>query len=241
MAPRVDIIIIATAKYRKFLHLLQPSILLYFLKDCDVRTIVLTDGIKAPMISYDYCLLPIEHEPWPYVTLHRFHNFQQIKYEIDEKPDYYFYIDADALIKDEITSEILGDRVFTQHCGYVGKRGPFERRPNSSAFVPHHKRTSPYYTGSFWGMSYTEFWRFTDTARKMVDQDKSNDIIPTWWDESIMNRYLIDNPPTKVLSPSYHYPENNTEAYIKQWPERYPCKILTLNKDHEEIRSEYLA
>lgn len=248
---KVSLLIIATGKYSRFVQPLTESVALNFMPDCKVDIHLFCDS--APFIKsidtelfHEYGVVRtirtffhhIDHEPFPGPTLHRFHYFKQYKNALMETgSEYLFYIDVDTLIKDVITSEILSDRVAVQHCGYVGRKGPFENRPGSTSYVPLHERHSPYFGGGFWGFSSREFWRLVDVAIRMIDEDAKNGIVPTWHDESVLNRYLIERYPTKILSPSYHYPEGNIEYYKKMWPEDYPCKILLLDKDHKEIRS----
>ena len=48
-----------------------------------------------------------------------------------------------------------------------------------------------------------------------------------------MNRYLIDNPPTLSLTPSYCFAEEQMNN--PQYP--YEPKIIALKKNHSELRS----
>ena len=66
-----------------------------------------------------------------------------------------------------------------------------------------------------------------------VTKDLENDVIALWHDESQMNRYLIDNPPTVSLTPSYVFAEEQMEN--PSYP--YEPKIVALKKDHAELRS----
>lgn len=71
-----------------------------------------------------------------------------------------------------------------------------------------------------------------------VTKDLDNGVIALWHDESQMNRYLIDNPPTLSLEPSYCYPEpalKNPEGWIVT--KYYNPKILALDKNHSEYRN----
>lgn len=239
---KVNLLIIATAKYIDFLPDLINSAEKYFLKDCKVIYNVFTDRqndvremFKNSAISKKLLTHEIDHYPWPYTTLYRYHFFK-INFMEMKPSDYYFYIDADTLIKAKISSDdILGDRVGTQHCGYVGSRGTYETDPKSTSYVSTEEGKH-YFGGGFWGFSFNEFVKLLDTATDMINADYENKIIPVWHDESVLNRYFIDNPPTKVLTPSYHYPESRIEHYQKRWPEKYECKILLLDKNHEEIR-----
>jgi hypothetical protein len=44
-----------------------------------------------------------------------------------------------------------------------------------------------------------------------------------------MNRYFIDNKPTKILNPSYCYGESMNIPFER--------KLIALDKNHSEIRS----
>ncbi len=65
----------------------------------------------------------------------------------------------------------------------------------------------------------------------MIDKDFAMNYIPIWNDESIWNKYLFDNPPSVVLSPSYIYPDSLIkEYYEKVWGCSYEPKLITLTK-----------
>ena len=69
--------------------------------------------------------------------------------------------------------------------------------------------------------------------KKMIDDDFSKNYIPIWNDESVWNRYLFENPPSVVLSPSYVYPYSlNKVYYQKIWGRNYVPKIITITKKH---------
>lgn len=242
----VTLLVVATGKYTVFLPKLFKSISDHFLPKCAVQVVVFTDKVYDDgdasfdslfdaSYNFNWDSVLIEHKPWPYATLHRFHFFKE-HYQSLGNTDYYFYIDADTLITDTITDEILGERVTVQHCGFMQKRGTYETNPASSSYVYPQEGTH-YFGGGFFGFSFVEFWAMVKMCVDMIDMDTRNGIIPIHNDESVLNRYLIDNPPTKILSPSYHYPQSHIEKYKAQWPENYPCKILLLDKNHEEMRS----
>ena len=66
-----------------------------------------------------------------------------------------------------------------------------------------------------------------------VTRDLDNGVIALWHDESQMNRYLIDNPPTLSLTPSYCFAEEHMGN--PNYP--YEPKIIALKKNHNELRS----
>ena len=242
---RIGLLIIATNKYTSFLKNLLDSAETYFLKNTshDVEYNIFTNSVdEVKEIFGNECyynkinIFNINHRQFPYTTLYRYHFFNQYKEQINYF-DNYVYIDADSLIKGLIGDDILGDRVSVEHGGFQnGIRGSYETNPNSTSYVFNHEGVQ-YYGGGFWSFSNLEFWKFVNIAVKMIDDDCHNGIIPLWHDESVLNRYLIDNPPTKVLNSSYHYPE----PYADVWKIEYShldCKILILEKNHDDIRSD---
>lgn len=236
---KIGLLIVATNKYTQFLPELIKSLDKHFLINEDVTYCIFTDKIETVFNENEQTkrrlrVFKIDHMAWPGPTLYRFHFFESYKKSFNTF-DYYFYIDADTLIKENISSEeIIGDRVGVQHCGFVNKRGSYEGRPTSVCYVGPNEGEN-YFGGGFWGFSNKEFWKFLKKGIEMIAIDASNGITPEWHDESVLNRYLIDNPPTKILTPSFHYPMNKKNK--KSWKEDYPCKILLLDKDHKEFRS----
>ncbi|MCS2760610.1 hypothetical protein NXV13_04110 [Bacteroides ovatus] len=51
------------------------------------------------------------------------------------------------------------------------------------------------------------YLKLCTTICSWVDRDATNHIIPIWHDESLINKYFLDNPPAITLSPAYLYPE----------------------------------
>lgn len=235
--PKVALLIVATGKYFDlFLEPLIRSAEEFFLKDCDVTYCVFSDSKTKwrPSKTRPFSVYPVKHAPWPHATLKRFHFFKEHKERLHA--DYFCYVDVDTLFKGEIRSDILSERTAVRHCGFIGKRGTYETRPESTACVGPNEG-SRYYGGGFWCFSRDEFWKLVQKATWMIDTDEMNGVVPVYHDESVLNRYLIDNTPIKALSPSYHYPESKTEYYKNIWKRDYECKILLLDKNHEEVRS----
>ena len=247
---KINLLIIATGNYTQFLPDLLESADKYFLKNHQVTYNVFTDKVQHVANMFPNMLQDVhssktpnlkihlvEHRKWPWATIQRFKFFRN---NLDKMllTDYYFYIDADCIFKAPITDEILGERVAVSHCGYQEGRGfPYERNQMSTAYVAPNEGTQ-YFGGGFWGFSFGEFCKAINVIIEALDKDEQNGIVPIWHDESIFNRYLIDNQPTKILSPSYHWPENNPHIWNK-WAQQglnFECKILLLDKNHAEIR-----
>lgn len=233
----VDLLIVATNKYIKFLPELIDSVRKNFITNAEVKIHVFTDRIKdcdlllsqsGPVLFHE-----VEHKEWPYATLFRFHFFK--KYFNEIKGHYVFYIDADTIIKAPITDEILSPATVVQHCGFVNGGGSWETNRKSTCYVTEYEKTK-YFGGGFWGFDRSNFKTVSNRAVVMIDEDLRNEILPVWHDESVLNKIMTFIKPNIILSPSYHWPENNPRIW-NSWPEKYECKILLLDKNHKEIRN----
>lgn len=243
---RIAILIVATNKYLQFVAPLIESAQEHLLAKNPTFTkkyFVFTNDISPTDYDKILPLLPhiefcyIDHYPFPYPTLFRFQFFQKYSNLLFDY-DQIIYVDADALFVAPVNEEVLGPRIAVQHCGFVDERGSYERN-NKSVFYVKENEGQHYYGGGFWSFSRNEFVSLMRYCNKNLEIDMSNRIIPVWHDETMINRYLIDNKPTRILSPSYHYPEPPNEAFIKKWEAKnkmFDPKIMMLNKDHKELR-----
>jgi histo-blood group ABO system transferase len=146
--------------------------------------------------------------------------------------DYLFATDADMLFVREVGDEILGERVATRAPGYYFPSQPhddYEKNPVSTAAIPQGFGTF-YLAGGFYGGSRQEFIKMITTCSEKIDKDLERGFIAKWHDESHLNRYFYDNPPTVVLCPSYCFPEN--------WHHLpFVPKLLALDKDHKAFQT----
>ena len=167
-------------------------------------------------------------EGWPAATMERYHVLVE-NAERFSAATHVFHIDADMLFVAPVGAEIVAPLVGTTHPGFVGRRGTYEERPESAAFLAPDEG-SVYYCGGFAGGERAEFLQLATTIRAQVDRDAERGIVARWHDESHLNRYLVDRPPSLTLSPSYCYPAS-PRNYIRQiWPEPYEPKIIALDK-----------
>jgi len=195
-------------------------------------------------IRKEATIYPTEAVQWPMPTLMRYHLFLQQEEKLKEY-DYVFYCDVDMQFVNVVGDEILGDGwTAALHPGYaVDKKfvPPYEPNEKSQAYIPRpgklvddngKARFMPmYYAGGFQGGTTEVFLKSCKDMKKMIDKDFSINYIPIWNEESIMNRYLFENPPAVVLTPSYIYPDSLIEEYyIKLWGCNYQPKLVTLTK-----------
>jgi histo-blood group ABO system transferase len=227
MRYEIGLLVIATNRYIDFVPPLYESASRHFLRGHKVTMFVFTDR-KAPA---GVVTIAQAHRPWPYSTLLRYHTFVQHR-EALSQADYLYYCDADMRFVADVGEEILGDLVGTEHPGFYGKHRrafTYERRKESEAFVGWNEG-SRYFAGGFNGGRASRYLTMAAEIAEMIDKDLSKGIIAVWHDESYLNRYLMDHPPTIVLSPSYCYPQN------APWAPPLPPRVLALDKDHDALR-----
>ena len=184
---------------------------------------------------------PIE---WPHPTLMRYHLFLQQEEKLKDY-DYIFYMDADMRVVAKISDEIMGEGLTAaEHPMYALRKHyipPYEPNPNSSAYIKRPgkvvnengvPRFKPYYyAGGFLGGKTKPFLEAMRVMKKNIDKDFDNNYIAVWNDESHWNKYLSENEPGIVLSPSYIYPDSLIKEYYEPaWGCSYEPKIITLTK-----------
>lgn len=233
----VGLLMIATGKYDQFIQGLITSADKYFLNDNDVVYYIFTDSDCEIQSRRPVVKIPITHRPFPYASMDRFKHFTQNADKFSQE-EYLYYVDVDCLFVDEIKGEnIFGDLVGVRHCGFLGGEGPFETNPNSMACVEAAKQKF-YYGGGFSGGKRDKYLELAECCYEAIEKDASNNIVPIWHDESMLNKYFSEHPPNINLSPSYHYPQNDIERYKIKWrPYDFQPKIILLNKNHGEVRT----
>jgi histo-blood group ABO system transferase len=225
---KVGLLIIATNKYTDFLSDLITSADEFLLSGFDVEYFVFTDNEDLGIASKRKInVIKTDHKKWPWMTLGRYKIFERNKEELCGK-DYLFYCDVDMLFCDAVGDEILSERVATQHPAFCGGRGTPDTNPESLACVSIFEKMQ-YFAGGFNGGSSSEYLKMCKKLSDNIDIDKENNVMAIWHDESHMNRYFIDNPPTKVLDPGYCYGESLRPPY--------KAKLIALDKNHSKIRS----
>jgi histo-blood group ABO system transferase len=223
-AAKVGLLVMATGKYIQFIEPLINSADNYFCPEDEVTYFIFTDG--QPPVRADVIKTHQGRLGWPLDTMMRCRAYLN-GYDAWKDMDYVFACDADMLFVDTVGREILSERVATQHPGYVGGRGTPETRSSSTAYIRPHEN-SYYFAGGFHGGSTAEFFKLASTMLRNIEIDLEKGIVAVWHDESHLNRYFVDNPPTKILNPEYCYPEELHLPYHK--------RLLALCKNHAEMR-----
>lgn len=191
-------------------------------------------------------VFPTESIEWPMPTLLRYHLFLQQEEKLKDY-DYIFYCDADMKFVNVVGDEILGpDLTAAQHPGYALSQKfwiPYEPNPESQAYIPRpgmtifdqhtqqNKFMPLFYAGGFQGGKAEHFIKSWKVISERIDKDLDKNYMALWNEQAHWNKYLFDNPPSTVLTPSYIYPDSLiNEYYIPIWGTNYPPKIITITK-----------
>lgn len=228
---KIALLLIATNKYDIFIQSFIDSCDKFFLSSQNnmVEYFLFTDSKKEYRSKRIINRIETPHKKWPFVTLLRYHNFLKIKSSLSLF-DYLFYSDIDMRFVDYVDEEILSDLVATRHPGtlVLGDKMTPESNPFSTAFISSEDNYV-YCAGGFNGGTSVKYFNMCENIAHNIDIDLQNNIIAKWHDESHLNKYFLKNPPSKILSPSYCFPEG--------WNIPFKPKLLALNKNHQDIRS----
>lgn len=189
-------------------------------------------------------VFPTEPIEWPMPTLLRYSLFLQQE-EVLKDYDYIFYCDVDMKFVGVVGDEILGKGLTAaQHPMYALRKEywpPYEPNDQSAAFIPRpgqviddggKPRFMPlYYAGGFQGGKAKEWIKAMKVMKASIDKDFTKNYVAIWNDETHWNRYLFENPPSVVLTPSYIYPDSLIKEYYEPlWGCSYMPKLVTLTK-----------
>lgn len=152
-----------------------------------------------------------ENLGWPGNTLYRFRIFLTQKEALKEY-DYIFFMNANILCMEAVDESFLPKEeglLFVQHPGFYNKwkfKYTYERNKKSRAYMP--LLAGKYYVcGGVNGGRSENFLQMCEELNRRIDEDEKNGIIAIWHDESHINRYCYEQKKSKILNPSYCYPE----------------------------------
>lgn len=228
---KIGIVYLATGAYIKFWNDFYRTCEQYFCVDVEKEYELFTDSPE----SIDYATFAnihihqIKDLGWIVNTSYKSEYICNIRKEL-EAYDYVFYINSNFLFTAPIYAEEVlpkaSDGYLTalsfDHYLYVNIRNyPYDRNPDSLAFIPigEGKR---YYQGGFYGGRTKEMLLLSEWCRTAIAQDFNKKIVARFHDESYINRYLIDKNP-KVLNDKY--------ALQHIWPYHGPHKAVVRNKE----------
>ena len=191
---------IATNKYIQFVEKLYSDISEKFLPGAEINCLLFTDH-EIEEAGDNVRIHYIDHEQWPMPTLKRYNYFVKEKLHLEH--DYCFYFDADMRIDNPVGEEVLADGVVATKHPYQSFNSlndmSYDHNPDSLAYIPMGEGNT-YFAGGFNGGKTESFIEMAEVIANNVNKDLEKGIVALC-DESHMNRYLIDNPPSLELTP----------------------------------------
>uniref|UniRef100_A0A4W5LRK6 Globoside alpha-1,3-N-acetylgalactosaminyltransferase 1 (FORS blood group) n=1 Tax=Hucho hucho TaxID=62062 RepID=A0A4W5LRK6_9TELE len=174
----------------------------HFMVDFNVRYYVFTDrpdDVPSVNLSQGRHLSVIQvpgSNRWQEISARRMEIIQTaIKRQISREADYIFCLDVDSKFHARWGADSLGRRVAVIHPWFYQKTRnhfTYERRPASTAYIPMDTGDY-YYAGALFGGFVEERYAL-------------------WQEESHLNRYLLYNKPSKLLSPEYQWDDKKTKT-----------------------------
>ncbi|XP_063795790.1 histo-blood group ABO system transferase 2-like [Pseudophryne corroboree] len=239
---RIGLFVFAVKKYIRFLLPFLESAEQFFMVGHKVTYYVFTDKVNdvvKPKLATDRILQLHEvtaDQRWQDVSMRRMEALTLFtKEQMQKEIDYLICADVDMVFNDHMGVEILGDLVATLHPGFfLSERESFtyERRPISAAYIPDSQGDF-YYMAALYGGKVEEIYKLSLACQKGITEDKKKSIEAVWQEESHLNRYLVYNKPTKVLSPEYLWDTNLPHGeFIKK------RRFLAVHKNHNEVRNK---
>ncbi|XP_051947309.1 histo-blood group ABO system transferase 1-like isoform X2 [Xyrauchen texanus] len=204
--------VFALGKYTRFLKEFLESAEQHYFVGFRVRYYLFTDQpeevpeIKLGEERYLTILKVPSLDRWQDISMGRMEILEKLtKSEVANEADYIFCLDVDTKFYGPWGVETLGRLVAVIHpwfYDYPRDQFTYERRPESQAFIPVGEGDY-YYTAAAFGGLFKEVHELTKYCRERQSIDASKAIEALWHDESHLNKYLLYNKPSKLLSPEY--------------------------------------
>lgn len=232
--PKIAIVYIATGNYKALWPEFYASAEKNFLPNYEKHYFVFSDENIAKNINNTTYIYRKWHG-FPLDSLDRFELFISIEKKLRHY-QYVYFLNANAQIVQPIGKEIFPSTqqkiVVAAHPTYYLRRNPdewpYERRQESTAYIPYGK--GEYYVqGAFIGGRTKDFLEMSQILAEKIQEDKKNNIMAVWHDESHLNAYIIDKTPL-YLTPNYVWANYDQELFQKYTREN-SFKIVMRSKD----------
>ncbi|XP_038565385.1 globoside alpha-1,3-N-acetylgalactosaminyltransferase 1-like isoform X5 [Micropterus salmoides] len=232
--------VFAVGKYTKFLRDFLETAEQHFFVGFKVHVYVFTDRPKEVhqvkmAAGRQLTVVPVPgSNRWQEISARRMELIQTlIEEKLQNHMDYIFCLDVDSKFHGRWGTESLGALVAVIHPGYYKddrSKFPYERRHESTAYVAPGKGDFYYCGGAFGGL-LQEVHRLANTCRTNFEADAKKGIEAAWQEESHLNRYMLINKPTKVLSPEYLW-----QDFKPRNPEVRIIRFSGVIKNYADIR-----
>uniref|UniRef100_A0A674AEG5 Globoside alpha-1,3-N-acetylgalactosaminyltransferase 1-like n=1 Tax=Salmo trutta TaxID=8032 RepID=A0A674AEG5_SALTR len=232
--------VFAVGKYVRFLQDFLETAEKHFMVDFNVRYYVFTDrpdDVPSVNLSQGRHLSVIQvpgSNRWQEISARRMEIIQTaIERQISREADYIFCLDVDSKFHARWGAKSLGRLVAVIHPWFYQQTRDhftYERRPASTAYIPMDEGDY-YYAGAVFGGSVEDVYTLTKVCRNQLEEDARNSIEAAWQEESHLNRYLLYNKPSKLLSPEYQWDDKKTKT-----KEVKVIRFSSVIKNYAEIR-----
>ncbi|KAM4640612.1 histo-blood group ABO system transferase 2-like isoform 1-T3 [Discoglossus pictus] len=238
---QIGLFVFAVKKYIQFLLPFLESAERHFMVGHTVKYYVFTDKVaevKKPELANNRILYlhGVEADQrWQDVSMRRMQVLSTLTSgQLTKEVDYLVCADVDMIFNDHVGVEMLGDLVATVHPGFFlsePEQFPYERRPISAAAIPMGHGDF-YYMAAFYGGTVEQIHNLTTACQNGITADKKIYVEAAWQEESHLNKYLVYNKPTKVLSPEYIWDNTLPNGDLVKMR-----RFLAVPKNHTEIRN----
>ncbi|XP_068106026.1 histo-blood group ABO system transferase-like [Hyperolius riggenbachi] len=237
----IGLTVFAVKKYTMFVQTFIDSAEQFFMVGHKVTYYVFTDrvsDIPALTLRDGRKLVTLEvpsYQRWQDVSMRRMEMIRdQSRQKFIHEVDYLVCVDVDMKFTDDVGVEILSDVFGTLHPGFYGtarQHFTYERRPESTAYIPSDEGDF-YYAGGYFGGTVEEVYKLTSYCHDAIIKDKENHLEARWQDESYLNKYFVYHKPTKILSPEYLWDNNyGVPGVLKR------RRFVAVPKNHNAVRN----
>lgn len=209
---KIGILYICTGDYVLFWNDFYESFEKYFCKNSEIHYFIFSDKEIDFSEKENIYFHKIQHQPWPLITLLRFHTFLSIKHELQNMDYLYFFNSNMQCTKEIFEDEILPFNnkklVFVQHPGYLSTKKyqiPYDRNKKSKAYVPYNIGGT-YVIGAVEGGESEAFLSMCEELKSNINEDLKNNVIARWHDESHLNHFINTNISYRLLDSGFCYP-----------------------------------
>lgn len=209
---KIGIFYICTGNYSLFWNDFYNTFKKNFCRNSELYFFVFSDKEMDFSNQENVHFRKIQNQPWPLITLLRFHTFLSAEEDVKDM-NYLFFFNSnmvcDSVIsEDEILPSEDEKYVFVQHPGYCYTRKqfiPYDRNPKCTAYIPYNKGGT-YVIGAVEGGEKDAFLDMCKKLKNNIEFDLKQNIIARWHDESQINHFIYKIENYKLLNPGYCYP-----------------------------------
>lgn len=204
----VGILYICTGEYNQFWKDFYISCEKYFMPDINKKYFVFTDKENIEFKNKNNIhLIKIENEDFPEVSLKKFLYFYKNK-EVFQNTDYLIYLNSNLVLRKKISSKDIlpeGREKLVCFAWSTTEKHTNERRKDSRAYMP--KENKYYFRGGLMGGTTKDFLKVSKKLSDNIEEDRRNNIIALWHDESHWNRELLFRNDYKIMPIDIILPE----------------------------------